>query len=515
MGGCFSSAKIHQISIDKRKIDALARAVVTKNTDSVINILAPLTRVERFELLNSKDDHGRKPIYYAAEADNHELVTIMLRFVPQSHRLPIMTGTFLQDSAFLRAVELNKARSVISILDTLSEQQIINLVLMRYSHGKSILQLAVHNQEDSFIIPAILQKMHEDDRITLIELRDPFGKTVLHEACERGSLADFSKVMEYLTPHQARTLLFERNMTGLTPIHYAAYRGEVGIIDLILDRLSTEDKVAIICAQDYIRKKTPLHFAVQKKEIDAILHIIRAMPDDDAILKIINIRTNSGETVLDIARDAGCFEIVFNECKSFTTLIQDLPDLSTYRASSRLGESTPLPDERPIEIAGVVSPRREAPYMRPFEYRRSLIDEDEGERMVKLGSETHSEAEAAGGSKRKLQKPAGAPTLAAGAVAAEELAQAKAAAAAAGAVPYEDVIADPVSSSAAADMAYETTQVEPYEKERAEAEKSCVQDKMPRSVSPPSPEAAAGFIRDIVFAHDLPPGLEVLGSAEA
>lgn len=511
--------------VSKSKVSSISSAATWGDGRKIIDILGRLGPRDKFALLNSEDVEGKKPIYHAAECDNHNEVIVMLASLQEEDRLSVLRSTIMP-SALHCAVMNNAKASASAIIRCLNEDQIKEIIFEEY-RGSSILQLSLHRVRENSIIPIILLKLSEEDRISLIKHQDTEGETVLHQAAREGSLQELEQICEYLLPEEFREILLYKSQSGITPLHYAASRGYIKIINFILD--SFEDK-RIILEQKTLELKTPLHFAAEVQNLKVISHILEILGDNQARIQALKDETCEGKSVLEIAEDKGYLKGLAMICGKFGLVIE-APALSksfpeaeveVEAAAASAAHASSTKEER--SVVGVVFTRRdeskaaiEDPDIAQEEERRSFPAQESAEEtdedVVRYGSQTHSEAEAAGGSKSKLEASVGAPTLAAAAVAAEELAQAKAAA------------AEALGSADAAEegrviereMIVEAGKWHHSEKERVESGRSPDGEfetfKPPSAVSfPPSPEAAAGFIRDKASDGEILHGAELLGS---
>lgn len=516
--------------VSKSKVSSISSAATWGDGRKIIDILGRLGPRDKFALLNSEDVEGKKPIYHAAECDNHNEVIVMLASLQEEDRLSVLRSTIMP-SALHCAVMNNAKASASAIIRCLNEDQIKEIIFEEY-RGSSILQLSLHRVRENSIIPIILLKLSEEDRISLIKHQDRIGETVLHRAAREGSLEELEQICEYLSPEEFREILLYKSQSGITPLHYAASRGYIKIINFILD--SFEDK-RIILTQKTLELKTPLHFAAEVQNLKVISHILAILGDNQARIQALKDETYEGKSVLEIAEDKGYLKGLAMICGKFGLVIE-VPTLSkssteaqveVEAAAASVASCAPahaFSTEEERSVVGVIFARRdepkaviEDPDIAQEGERRSFPAQDSAEEtdddVVKYGSQTHSEAEAAGGSKSKLEESVGAPTLAAAAVAAEELAKAKAAA------------AEVLGSADAAEegrviereMIGEAGKWHHSEKERVEARRSPDREfetfKPPSAVSfPPSPEAAAGFIRDKASDGEILHDPELLGS---
>jgi ankyrin repeat protein len=101
-----------------------------------------------------------------------------------------------------------------------------------------------------------------------------------------------------MTPEQIMAQINAKAFNGWTPLHFAACYGHASAISLLLAR------GAIIDARtsDKDGCRTPLHFAAQEYQIDAIKALLKYMAPEQ-----INIKDKNDQTALQIAEEM-CFQ---------------------------------------------------------------------------------------------------------------------------------------------------------------------------------------------------------------
>ncbi len=112
--------------------------------------------------------------------------------------------------------------------------------------------------------------------------RNKFGDTALMAACIKGKL----DVVKLLVVHGG-----EVNSEGWTPLHYAAFEGRTEVLKYLLDKGADKNAIA---PNGY----TALMLAVRGRHGDAARAMLYADPN-------VNLKTESGETALKLAREKG------------------------------------------------------------------------------------------------------------------------------------------------------------------------------------------------------------------
>lgn len=118
--------------------------------------------------------------------------------------------------------------------------------------------------------------------------------TPIGKLCEYVTDGDLEAVAEVL--RKTPGLAFESDKDGMTPLHWAADRGEVDIVALLLDSdiaASSSEADARVCVRDQ-SGETPLHYAVMTENLEVAQMLVNARADPNAA-------NDDGETPLNLA----------------------------------------------------------------------------------------------------------------------------------------------------------------------------------------------------------------------
>lgn len=120
-----------------------------------------------------------------------------------------------------------------------------------------------------------------------INRRNKFGDTALMAASIKGRL----ETVRALLAHGA-----ELNPQGWTALHYAAFEGRTEVLKFLLEKGAAKDAIA---PNGY----TPLMLAVRGRHAETARAMLYADPN-------VNLRTDTGETALKLAREKGDTSLV-------------------------------------------------------------------------------------------------------------------------------------------------------------------------------------------------------------
>lgn len=122
-----------------------------------------------------------------------------------------------------------------------------------------------------------------------INLKTAQGVSVLHRACDGGNV----EVLEYLC--DKGMVPSERDVEKRTPLHYAAYRGHIHIIEWILDNFENSE---LLLKSSNMRGSNCLHIACQKGHLKLAKYLV-------AHGVSINGQNNTGNTPFHFACENG------------------------------------------------------------------------------------------------------------------------------------------------------------------------------------------------------------------
>ncbi|GMQ09962.1 hypothetical protein CsSME_00053157 [Camellia sinensis var. sinensis] len=125
-------------------------------------------------------------------------------------------------------------------------------------------------------------------------------KKTLHKACEDG---DLESVEELIRENKDSCLA--KNEFGFTPLHIAAQKGRIDVVDLILKYCP--EAVKEVTAKTM---RTCVHVAVNHNQIEVVMHLLRwvigEMPD---FLYLLSLKDYKGKTAVQFSTSSKQFQI--------------------------------------------------------------------------------------------------------------------------------------------------------------------------------------------------------------
>lgn len=190
--------------------------------------------------------------------------------------IAVLTSLFVFSSAQAQSLEESFRAALggdLGIVKSLIERG--NSVDSSDADGSTLLMLASREGHTRVVEYLIGQK-------AAVNRRNKFGDTALMAACIKGKL----EVAKLLLEHGA-----ELNPEGWTPLHYAAFEGRTEVLKYLIDKGANKNAVAP-------NGFTALMLAVRGRHAETARAMLYADPD-------VNLRTESGETALKLAKEKG------------------------------------------------------------------------------------------------------------------------------------------------------------------------------------------------------------------
>jgi len=190
-----------------------------------------------FEKLNTQDERGYSCLHWLVATGNDR---------PLPGVLKLGADTTLRDAHSLTALDHACKLGRFHMVQTLVEACPALLYTVRESDGRGPLHFANESTQASEMVMLLLELGAD------VNARSRLGRTILHESILRGTNDEH---VAYLLAYGAD--IHARDVNGWTPLHYAAYLGQVKMVEDLLyygaDPQATDD-----CG------RTPLHVTSTK-----------------------------------------------------------------------------------------------------------------------------------------------------------------------------------------------------------------------------------------------------------
>ncbi|KAF9630681.1 putative ankyrin repeat protein [Lasiodiplodia theobromae] len=143
-------------------------------------------------------------------------------------------------------------------------------------------------------------------------IADSDGRNALHWALHANDQYTRLQTARILLPadkQQATDMMAARDPTDLTPLHYAARQGDLGVVRLLLGRDPDKKRVLDFCSKKY---GTPLMMAAKHGHVDIVKELINAGADLDIECDVGNVLHAAAAAAPDKAAHA-CVEVILRE----------------------------------------------------------------------------------------------------------------------------------------------------------------------------------------------------------
>ncbi|XP_056174144.1 uncharacterized protein LOC130140005 [Syzygium oleosum] len=232
------------------------------------------------DLLRRLNSHNDTSLHYAVRGGHKGVVQLLIEEDPQ---LCDITNAVDESPLYLAA---HRRRS-----------DIIELILSAFSSSSSHKgpKGATAPHAAVYSLPPSWKKIVEK-RPELIREKDEMGRTPLHYAAFLGEV----KVVQMLLLHDTYAA-YDLDKEGQSALHIAAFRGRVNVIDELLGFCPDA------CDMINIKGQTALHAAVIGRQVNVVKHILEMPNPED----LINEQDAEGNTALHLAAHHKRYNIIY------------------------------------------------------------------------------------------------------------------------------------------------------------------------------------------------------------
>jgi len=237
------------------------------------------------DLTMTAQDNGRTPMHYACRFGSKEMVKLLFK------HLPTFDSTSRNDygqTIFHLAVRNQDPQVLKLILDRFRFEDI------RDSNGKTIFHLAVYNPDPQ--VPKLILDMFKYE-----DVRDNKGGTMIHHAVVGGPKETIQFLLE--SRQKIGFNLEARSEEGLTILHYACWKRDIEIVDLVFKALEEINSEIDFDTRQNVQA-TPLHAACMNPKSDVAIQLLQRFPQK------INTSEPFGRHILHIACKFGHLELL-------------------------------------------------------------------------------------------------------------------------------------------------------------------------------------------------------------
>lgn len=247
-------------------VTAMHLAASHGHEEALVVLLSKLTQINAF------DSRGQTALHMAAQ-NGH--VNIVLALLKEGAHVSIHDQTANRQTPVHAAAANGHDACLSVLLENTEDAEVFNA---RDAHGQTPLMLAVAGGHHSAVELLIVSGSHceavdnykrtalfrgaafgQEQCVQLLlnqnvssTTRDVHGKTAFHVAAQRGQVGVLRKLLDELENAESVHDLIDKD--GLTPLHWAAYEGHEGCVDLLIGMMANY----IVRGSEF----SPLHCAV-------------------------------------------------------------------------------------------------------------------------------------------------------------------------------------------------------------------------------------------------------------
>lgn len=161
----------------------------------------------------------------------------------------------------------------------------------------------------TLLTPVILKSMHAEHIQRLFTNFDEYGSTALSSFVRSNNQENVKLIKESISTNQWFEFLQITDRSGKTPLDWAAYRGNTGIMVELLASMSDDQRYDLLKSKTGIKvDRMPLHYAVHERHIGMVrllLGYFTTAAQRSQLKLLLQDRDSSGRTLLIWAAQKG------------------------------------------------------------------------------------------------------------------------------------------------------------------------------------------------------------------
>ena len=249
--------------------------------------IPPLREIVKQMWIYLGDDQvfNRTPLHYATSKSKTEFVQLLVDCGIDLTMTSLDGWTLMHEACCNGSLEMVKL--LLKHLPTFDATS-------RNDNSQTIFHRAVHNPDPQ--VPKLMLDMFKYE-----DIRDIKGGTMIHHAVVFGPKETIQFLLE--SRQKIGFNLEARSDEGLTILHYACWKRDIGIVDLVFKALEEINSEIDFDTRENIHA-TPLHAAVKNTKSDVAIQLLQRFPQK------INILGLFGEHILHVVCEFGHLELL-------------------------------------------------------------------------------------------------------------------------------------------------------------------------------------------------------------
>ncbi|NGX29504.1 MAG: hypothetical protein K940chlam4_00339 [Candidatus Anoxychlamydiales bacterium] len=275
-------------------------AVFKKDVKTIEEMLSHRSKIVINCLIQKRDANNLTAFHWAVILGDSNIVKVILNQIKPEDRLSTL---IMQDnrgwSVFKWAIATQNADLIKIFFSSLEDEDKAFLVTGIDQYKRSHIHYAIETGNNKIVKLLLDQILSEKDKSNLAFYEDFLGQTIFHLGVSILDVETFEILFSQLLPNKcARSMALQKlDNLNQTPLHYAAIRSDVKLLEVIIRNIVSEDKQKLIHIQD-VDGKTALHLAVIHGISEECVSFLLDEVDPKYLKSYVMMKDKMGKTAL-------------------------------------------------------------------------------------------------------------------------------------------------------------------------------------------------------------------------
>ncbi|HEU64862.1 MAG: hypothetical protein KR126chlam4_00990 [Candidatus Anoxychlamydiales bacterium] len=275
-------------------------AVFKKDVKTIEEMLSHRSKIVINCLIQKRDANNLTAFHWAVILGDSNIVKVILNQIKPEDRLSALN---MQDnrgwSVFKWAIANQNEDLIKIIFSSLQDEDKAFLVTGIDQYKRSHIHYAIETGNNKIVKLLLDQILSEKDKSNLAFYEDFLGQTIFHLGVSILDVETFEILFSQLLPNKcARSMALQKlDNLNQTPLHYAAIRSDVKLLEVIIRNIVSEDKQKLIHIQD-VDGKTALHLAVIHGISEECVSFLLDEVDPKYLKSYVMMKDKMGKTAL-------------------------------------------------------------------------------------------------------------------------------------------------------------------------------------------------------------------------
>jgi len=281
------------------------------STDSLITIVPFFDSSFLYQLLEIRDQEGLTVLHWSMRDECLGPMRCIKEKLSQLELYNLLAIPNNSGATALHWAAMVGCREMFELVSTgLSKDDYQSLLLTADKNDCSVIHSAMKNKKHQKLVKDLLEALPTNSlsQLLLSQTSDEEIPTAMHYLAKFGL---YEEIMEYIVTRfisrKAQLFKFlakQTKETRETPLHFAAWAGQLGIFKCLKLLESSEKKLIPLLSIKDSENYTVLHHAARLGHVDIVEYIAESLPNDD-LLELILQTELSGNSVLHCVAECG------------------------------------------------------------------------------------------------------------------------------------------------------------------------------------------------------------------